>query len=402
MLDRTIMMEAIRKYEPEMVKFARDLVATPGFSCTEEKVAKRIAVEMKKVGFDKVTIDKMGNVIGYLGNGPRKIMFDAHIDTVGIGDPKAWKWDPFKGKLEKGVIYGRGATDQKLSMVSMVYGAKLIKEMRLEGKYTYIAVGSCMEEDCDGLPLLHIINKEKIKPDFVVLTEPTNLQVYRGHRGRMEIKVVTKGRSCHASAPERGDNAVVKMSDIIKEITALNPKLKNDKFLGKGTVVVTCIECKTPSYNAVPDECTIYLDRRLTKGETLESSVREIKSLPAVKKAGAQVEVLQYKATAWTGLEVGQEKYFPTWVLEEGHELVKAGLRAAELVHGKKQLADKWVFSTNGVASAGRLGIPTIGFGPSNEIYAHTVNEQMKVEDLLKAAVFYAALPEYLVTEKAI
>jgi putative selenium metabolism hydrolase len=395
------MLDAVKKYEADMVKFARDLVATPGFSCTEEKVAKRIAAEMKKVGFDKVTIDKMGNVIGFLGNGPRKIMYDAHIDTVGIGDPKAWKWDPFKGKFEKGVIYGRGATDQKLSMVSMVYAAKLIKELRLEGNYTYIAVGSCMEEDCDGLPLLHIINKEKIKPDYVVLTEPTNLQVYRGHRGRMEIKVVTKGRSCHASAPERGDNAVVKMSDIVKEITALNAKLKDDKFLGKGTVAVTCIECKTPSLNAVPDECTVYLDRRLTKGETMDSSVREIKALPAVKKAGAQVEVLEYTAKAWTGLEVGQEKYYPTWVLEEKHELVQAGLKAAELVHDKKQKADKWVFSTNGVASAGRLNIPTIGFGPSNEIYAHTINEQMKVEDLLKAAVFYAALPEYLVIDKA-
>ncbi|HOX22635.1 MAG TPA: YgeY family selenium metabolism-linked hydrolase, partial [Elusimicrobiales bacterium] len=285
MLDRKILNQAIGKYEKDMVRFARDLVATQGFSCTEKKVVQRIAAEMKKVGFDSVKIDKMGNVLGFLGNGPVKIMFDAHIDTVGIGDPKAWKWDPFKGKYEKGVIYGRGATDQKLSMVSMVYAAKLLKELRLGGGYTFIACGSCMEEDCDGLPLLHIIKKERIKPDYVVITEPTNLQVYRGHRGRMEIKVVTKGRSCHASAPERGDNAVVKMAPITLEITRLNERLKKDKFLGKGTVAVTCVECKTPSYNAVPDECTVYLDRRLTAGETMASAVREIKSLPEVKKA---------------------------------------------------------------------------------------------------------------------
>ncbi|MFA6584112.1 MAG: YgeY family selenium metabolism-linked hydrolase [Elusimicrobiaceae bacterium] len=397
MLDRRILTDVINKYEKDMVKFARDLVAIPGFSTTEEKVAKRIAEEMKKVGFDKVTLDKMGNVIGFLGKGKTKIMLDAHIDTVGIGDPKAWKWDPFKGKFENNTIYGRGSTDQKLSMVSMVYAAKLIKDLRLGGDYTFIVVGSCMEEDCDGLPLLHIINKEKIKPDYVVLTEPTDLQVYRGHRGRMEMKVVTKGRSCHASAPERGDNAVVKMAPIIEEITKLNLKLKNDKFLGKGTVAVTSVECKTPSLNAVPDECTIYLDRRLTIGETLKSSVAEIKKLPSVKKAGAAVSVLQYEAVAWTGLKVGQEKYFPTWALPESHKLVQAGLKAAELVHGKKQKAGKWVFSTNGVASAGRLKIPTIGFGPANEVYAHTVNEHMKVEDLLKAAVFYAALPQYII-----
>lgn len=401
MLDRGLLKKAVGKYEADMVKFARDLVATPGFSTTEGKVVERIVKEMKKVGFDKVQVDKMGNVIGYLGHGKTKIMYDAHIDTVGVGDPAAWKWDPFKGKMEKGKIYGRGATDQKLSMVSMVYAAKLIKELRLEGDYTFIAVGSCMEEDCDGLPLLHIINKEKIKPDYVVITEPTNMQVYRGHRGRMEMKVVTKGVSAHASAPERGDNAVVKMSYIVQEITALNKKLKDDKFIGKGTVAVTSIECKTPSLNAIPDECTIYLDRRLTVGETLKTSVAEINKLPSVKKYKAKVEVLEYAATAYTGLKVGQEKYFPTWVMPENHPLIKAAVSTAELVHNKPQKASKWVFSTNGVASMGRLGIPTVGFGPSNEIYAHSVNEEMPVEHLLDAAIFYAAFPQYLLKATA-
>ena len=302
----------------------------------------------------------------------------------------------FAGIYKNDTIYGRGATDQKLSMASMVYAGKIIKDLKLEGDYTLMVVGSVMEEDCDGLPLLHLINKEKLRPDFVVITEPTDLKVYRGHRGRMEMKVVTKGRSCHASAPERGDNAVVKMSDIVKEITALNKKLKVDKFIGKGTVAVTCIECKTPSLNAVPDECTIYLDRRLTIGETLKSSVAEIQRLPSVKKYGGKVEVLQYDAVAWTGAKVSQEKYFPTWVLSAEHKLVKAGVEAGKVALGKTPVVDKWVFSTNGVATAGRLNIPTIGFGPGNEVYAHTVNEFMPAEDLVKAAAFYAAIPQYL------
>jgi putative selenium metabolism hydrolase len=351
---------------------------------------------MRKAGFDAVRIDRMGNIIGRIGSGRTRILVDAHIDTVGIGDRSAWKWDPFNGKYENGVIYGRGATDQKLSMVSMVYAGKLIKELGLKGDYTYWAVGSCQEEDCDGLPLLHLIEKEGYKPDYVVLTEPTCLRVYRGHRGRMEMKVVAKGRSCHASAPERGDNAVVKMAPITAEITALDKRLKHDKFLGKGSVAVTCVECKTPSLNAVPDECTVYLDRRLTAGETLKSSLREIESLKSVKAAKAKVEVLHYEAVCWTGLKVSQEKYFPTWVLPERHKLVQAGVKAGAVALGKKPVVDKWVFSTNGVASAGRLGIPTIGFGPSDEVYAHTVNERMHVDHLLKAAVFYAALPQYL------
>jgi len=387
----------ILSYRKDITAFARDIIRTPSFSMQEGKLVARIKKEMVKVGFDRVKVDRMGNILGFIGRGRKKIMIDAHIDTVGIGDRSAWKIDPFGGVLKKGVIYGRGATDQKLSMASMVYAGKAIKRLGLEGDYTFIAVGSVMEEDCDGLPLLHIINKEKIRPDYVVLTEPTNLAVYRGHRGRMEMKVVAKGRSCHASAPERGDNAVVKMADITREITALNRRLKRDKFLGRGSVAVTCIECKTPSLNAVPDECTVYLDRRLTIGETLKSSVAEIKRLPAVKKAGASVEVLYYDAKAWTGLRVGQEKYFPTWVLPAGHKLVKAGEKAGALALGRRAVVDKWVFSTNGVATAGRLGIPTIGFGPSNEIYAHTVKENMPVGDLLKAAAFYAAIPQFLI-----
>ncbi len=392
--------ELIRKaaegYKKDIVAFARNIVRTPSFSCQEGALVALIKKEMLKVGFDKVKIDRMGNIIGFLGHGRKKIMMDAHIDTVGIGDKTAWKIDPFAGLYKNDTIYGRGATDQKLSMASMVYAGKIIKDLKLEGDYTLMVVGSVMEEDCDGLPLLHLINKEHLRPDYVVITEPTNLAVYRGHRGRMEMKVVTKGRSCHASAPERGDNAVVKMSDIVKEITALNKKLKVDKFIGKGTVAVTCIECKTPSYNAVPDECTIYLDRRLTIGETLKSSVAEIQRLPSVKKCGARVQVLQYDAVAWTGLKVSQEKYFPTWVLPADHKLVLAGVEAGKVALNKAPVVDKWVFSTNGVASAGRLGIPTIGFGPSNEIYAHTVNENMPAGDLVKAAAFYAALPQYL------
>jgi len=397
MIDSSKINSCVKNYRKDIIKFARDLIAIPSFSTKEGKLVSRIAKEMKKVGFEKIIIDKMGNIIGQIGQGKTKIMIDAHIDTVGIGDRKAWKIDPFKGKFEKDVIYGRGASDQKLSMVSMVYAGKLINDLNLKGNYTLWIVGSCQEEDCDGLPLLHIIKKENLKPDYVILTEPTNLNVYRGHRGRMEMKVIVKGKSCHASAPERGENAVLKMSYIVQEITDLNKKLKYDKFLGKGSVAVTYIECKTPSLNAIPDECTIYLDRRLTLGETLQSSVKEIEKLPSVKKYNAKVEVLKYEAVSWKGLRVSQEKYFPTWVLPESHKLVKSAVKAGEIALGKKPKVGKWIFSTNGVATAGRLKIPTVGFGPSNEIYAHSVDEQMPVEHLLKATVFYAVIPQFLV-----
>lgn len=396
MIDRKELNRAVKKYRPAMIKFARDLIATRSFSGEEGPIVRRVRAEMKKVGFDSVKIDKMGNIIGRIGKGRTKVMVDAHLDTVGVGDKSAWKWDPFKGKYANGYVYGRGATDQKLSMVPMVYAGKLIKELGLNGDYTYLAVGSTMEEDCDGLPLLHLIGREKLKPDYVVITEPTCLRVYRGHRGRMEMKVVVKGRSCHASAPERGINAVANMSYIIQEVQALNKRLRPDKFLGKGTVAVTKVECQTPSLNAVPDECTIYLDRRLTVGETLKSSVAEIKRLKSVVRFKAKVSVLDYETTSWKGLKVGQQKYFPTWVTPRGHKLIKAAEKAGKIALGKPPIVDKWVFSTNGVASSGRLKIPTVGFGPSDEVLAHTTKERMKVDDMLSAAMFYASIPQFL------
>ncbi len=392
--------ELAAKYKKDIINFAIKMVQTPSFSTKEGKLIKLIENEMRKCKFDKVRIDKMGNIIGFIGNGKTKIMIDAHIDTVGIGDPKAWKIDPFKGVIKDGKIWGRGATDQKLSMASMIYAGRIINELGLANKYTYIAVGSVQEEDCDGLPLLHIIEKEKIKPDYVILTEPTNLSVYRGHRGRMEIKVSVKGKSCHASAPERGDNALLKMSYIIQEITELNNRLKIDPFLGKGTITVTYQEVKTPSLNAVPDEATIYLDRRLTKGEDKKLAINQIKNLPSVKKYKALVEIVDYEAISWKGLKVHQEKYFPTWVTEENHPLVKAAIKACEIATERKAVVDKWIFSTNGVATAGRLRIPTVGFGPGNEIYAHSVNENMPVDHLIKATVFYSTIGRLLTEGK--
>ena len=285
----TKIIQAAEKYRDDMTKFLRDMVAIPSESCQEKDVILRIKQEMEKVGFDEVRIDKMGNILGRIGHGKHVIAMDAHIDTVGIADPKLWACDPYKGKLENGVIYGRGASDQEGGMASMVYAGKIIKDLGLEDDYTLWVTGTVQEEDCDGL-CWDVIMKEKVldpAPEIVVITEPTNLNIYRGHRGRMEICVRTHGVSCHGSAPERGKNAVYMMAKIANEIEKLNDRLHVDPFLGKGTVTISYIDCKTPSLCAVPDEAYIHLDRRLTAGETEEIAVNEVKD--AVKRAGFEV-----------------------------------------------------------------------------------------------------------------
>jgi putative selenium metabolism hydrolase len=376
-----------------MVRFLRDLIAIPAEISQEGPVIERIRREMQKVGFDEIRVDAMGNILGRIGSGKKIIMMDSHTDTVGVGDRREWAWDPYEGKVEDGYVYGRGACDQRAGMASLVYAAKLIKQLGLEGDFTFYAVGSVQEEDCDGLAWIYLLREDGIQPDCVVITEPTNLRVYRGHRGRMEIEVHLRGRSCHASAPERGDNPIYKMAPLLREVEKLNERLRVDVFLGKGTIAVTDIRSVSPSLCAVPAACSLHLDRRLTAGETKESSVAEVKALLNALRLDAEIEVLKYATPSYTGLVYPMEKYYPTWLLEESHPLVQAGVRTYQTLHGRPPVVDKWTFSTNGVGSMGVMGVPTIGFGPGEEDVAHSVKERVAIRHLVEAAQFYAAFP---------
>ena len=303
-------------YRADMTKFLRDLIRIPGESADEEGHSRRIKEEMEKLGFDKAEIDPMGNVLGYMGTGKTLIAFDGHIDTVGIGEITNWKFDPYEGYEDDESIGGRGTSDQLGGIVSAVYGAKIMKDLgMLSDKYTVLVAGTVQEEDCDGLCWEYMIKESKIRPEFVVSTEPTDGGIYRGQRGRMEIRVDVKGVSCHGSAPERGDNAIYKMADILQDIRALNendaaddkeikglvkmldekynPKWKEARFLGRGTVTTSEIFFTSPSRCAVADSCAISLDRRMTDGETWESCLEEIRNLPNVKKYGNDVKVIE-------------------------------------------------------------------------------------------------------------
>ncbi len=385
--------EKAQSYRAEMSDFLRDMISIPSESCDEERVIARIKEEMEKVGFDEVRIDKMGNIIGRIGHGKRLIAIDAHIDTVGIGDRKLWKHDPYDGYEDDDIIVGRGASDQEGGMASMVYAGKIIKDLGLEDDYTLLFTGTVQEEDCDGLCWQYLIEEEGLRPEFVVITEPTATNIYRGHRGRMEIKVSTQGLSCHGSAPERGDNAIFKMAPILLELEQLNERLHHDDFLGKGTLTVSEVFFSSPSRCAVADGCTVSVDRRLTHGETHLDALAQIEALPSVKKAGATVEMYRYERPSYTGFTYPTESYFPTWVLEEDHVVCQSAVDTYEHLFKSKPVVDKWTFSTNGVSIMGRHGIPCIGFGPGREEEAHAPNEKTYKDELVKAAAFYAAMP---------
>ncbi|MBQ6626904.1 MAG: YgeY family selenium metabolism-linked hydrolase [Ruminococcus sp.] len=389
--------DAIKKaaegYEKDMTKFLRDLVAIPSESAQEEGVSKRILQEMEKLQFDKAEIDPMGNVLGFMGDGEKIIAYDGHIDTVGLGELSNWTFDPYKGYETDTEIGGRGTSDQEGGLVSAVYGAKIMKDLGLIPQgYKILVTGTVQEEDCDGLCWQYIHNELGITPEFVVITEPTDKGIYRGQRGRMEIRVEVKGVSCHGSAPERGDNAIYKMADIITEIRDLNDRLHYDEFLGKGTVTVSQYFYNSPSRCAVADMAAVSLDRRLTDGETWQSALEEVRALPSVKKYGAEVTMYSYERPSWTGLVYPTECYFPTWVIPEDHPATQAVVEAHRGMYGEPRV-DKWTFSTNGVSIMGRYGIPCIGFGPGAEAQAHAPNEKTWKEDLVRCAAVYAAIP---------
>jgi putative selenium metabolism hydrolase len=388
-----------KKYEKSMVAFLRDLVAIPSESAQEGDVIDRIRKEMKAVNaFDRIWTDRMGNLlarVGKPGRGKKLIAIDAHVDTVGVGDPKEWKHDPYKGKVAGGRVWGRGAGDQEGAIPAMVYAAKILRDLAVNtDEFCLLLTCTVMEEDCDGLCWQYLVNQEKIRPDAVVVTDSTDCNILRGHRGRMEIGVTTHGRSCHGSMPDKGENAVYKIAAIVREIEQLHQRLKSDPFLGKGTITVSHIECKSPSLCAVPGQAYIHLDRRLTTGDTKQSAVAEVKD--AVKRAGvkADVEVLRYAVPSYTGLVYPTEKYFPTWCEDEDAVQVQAAVKTHRDVLGTAATVHRWTFSTNGVAIAGLHGIPCVGFGPAPESVAHTVDDSVPIEHLVKCAAFYAGFPQ--------
>lgn len=370
------------------------LVKIKSISTGEKAMAEELMRQMMEAGFDEVRTDGLGNVIGRIGNGKKILAFDGHIDTVDTGNLANWTFPPFSGEIRDGFVLGRGTVDQKGGPAAFVTAGRILKEMAFDRDLTIFFTGTVIEEDCDGLCWKYLVEEEKIIPDFVVITEPTNLNIYRGHRGRMEIAVTFKGISSHGSAPERGRNAIYMASRACLEIETLNLRLKTDPFLGKGSVTISEFVSGSPSLCAVADYARIHLDRRLTWGETKETAVAEI--LEIVKDMDAVVEVLNYEGTAYTGLQYGMEKYYPTWKIDEDHRLVTRAQEAFTGLVGKEPITDKWTFSTNGVTINGHYKIPCIGFGPGNEVLAHAPDEKVPVSDLVAASAFYAAIAYYL------
>lgn len=385
------MLELSPQDQSDCIEFLRDLVRIPSFSGQEGAVAARVADEMRRVGFNQVQTDRAGNVLGRLGaaSGPR-LCFDAHMDTVGVANPKAWTHDPFAAHLVEGVVFGRGAVDTKASLAAMVYSARLLADVQKSLKGELLLAAVVQEEPCEGMAMRVIVEDDGIWPSFVVLGEPTNLGVAVGQRGRVELRVTTEGRACHAATPELGENALYAAARVIFGIELLAGHLGDDPDLGKGSIAVTGISSSADSRNAVPDWCELIVDRRLTMSETRERALTEIRQIMEREGVRGTVRVAEYEHTTYTGYVSRGQEFYPPWLMAEDAPLVKLTVKAVEKALGARPRLKLWGFSTDGNYTRGVAGVPTVGFGPGDERFAHTTDEQVRVADVLSAVSAYA------------
>jgi putative selenium metabolism hydrolase len=369
--------------------FTRELIAIPSTTGNEVHVIERIKEEMDQIGYDNTQIDGMGNLLGKIGSGEKILAIDGHVDTVEVGDPQSWEYDPFEGKLENGIIYGRGACDQKGGLASIIYTGSIIQEIGIPENITLYVVASVQEEIYEGLNWQYIIKEDKLIPDAVILSEPSNLNIAIGHRGRVDVKVHTTGISSHGAAPDLGENAIYKIVPIVLDIEKMDAELKVGPVFGKGNISVTDILSTSPSINATADSSTIHIDRRLSSEDSDESILNEIKSLDSVKRAKAEVYVPEHIYKSKSGFVYPVKAYYPSWRMEKSHPLVQTAIKAYETQFDKDPVLNYWQFSTNGAATKGIFDIPTIGFGPGDEKLAHTTEDQVPSEHLVKAMKFY-------------
>ncbi|MTJ79767.1 MAG: YgeY family selenium metabolism-linked hydrolase [Telmatospirillum sp.] len=389
-----------REREDEILALCQELIRIPSYSGDEKGVGQAIASFMERMGFDDIWTDTYGNVVGGVkGSRPGKtILFDGHIDTVPVKS-EDWTRDPFGGERADGRIYGRGTSDMKGAVAAMLAACAYFAADRKRDFAGAAYVSCIVHEECfEGVAAREV--SRRLKPDYVVIGEASELNLKKGQRGRAEIVLETFGKPAHSANPDAGINAVYRMSRLIDAVRTL-PETTHP-VLGKGILELTDIKSAPyPGASVVPDYCRATYDRRLLVGETRESVLKPLQDLIARLEAAdptfkARVSFAKGEETCYTGAAISGERFFPGWVYDEDHPWVAtalAGLRRA----GLNPTVTQYSFCTNGSHYAGEAGIPTIGFGPSRENLAHTIDEYVEETQLIGAASgYYGILTEAL------
>lgn len=389
--------KAAEETRSDVIAFAQKLIQTPSTSGQEGDLAQLMIAEMKKLNYDEAFIDDMGNTVGVVrgtgGEGAVNIMFNCHMDHVDPGREDAWEYPPYGGVIDKGYIHGRGASDVEGAIASEIYAVGLIKKLGLKTKGDLIVTGVVQEEPAERFGMKHLMDvtfpTKGLKCDFVILGEATSLNVYLGHRGRAELEVQTFGRTSHGSAPWRGINAVYKMLPVIEGVKELDPRLPPHEFLGKSTIALTIISCSPGRLSIIPDICTVSLDRRFLPSETIDDAIRQIEDIFArIKETDpefkATVKVREVEEVSYKGVSGMCRKVMEPWITPRDHPYVEKTFEALREIGANPQVG-RWDFGTDGSYTAGVLGIPTIGYSPGEEHYAHTPYDRVNIDYIVES-----------------
>ncbi|MEW6623517.1 MAG: YgeY family selenium metabolism-linked hydrolase [Bacillota bacterium] len=385
----------------EVLEFCQQLIRIPSVGPNEKEIVQYIADKMVKLGYEEVVIDEVGNVIGKFSGVNKKssLLFDGHVDTVGVTDPEQWAADPFGGVVKDGRIYGRGAADMKASIAAAVCGAAFLIKQGFKPQGDLYICCSISEELIEGAALNQVL--KKYQPKYVIIGEATDLKLNIGQRGRAEILVECLGKQAHSSQPFLGINALKLMARLLTDIEDM--ELPRDAELGPAIIEPTDIISRPyPGLSVIPDSCKVTFDRRLLTGEKPEDVIKQVESVIQVLQKqdscfNAQVSLAEAEFTTHNGYPLKAPKFAPAWKLDPNHPLVQVGLEALSAVGIKPEIG-YYAFCTNGSYPAGKMGIPTIGFGIGHEDQAHQRDEWVKLDDLFRGTSGYMSIIKYLLS----
>lgn len=386
-----------------MVAFARDLIRTSSFTGSEGKLAELVQERMRSLSFDDVFSDEVGNVIGRIRGSSRgrSVVLVSHLDTSPVGPPELWSSDPFGGEIDGTYLHGLGAASNKAAIAAQVFGGGLLARGLLKrGEVVVACVVDSERGACFGIRHLfdETLAAHGLRPNFVIMGDPTSLGIYLGHRGRVELEITTVGRTSHASSPWLGLNAAYKMIPVLEGIEELARALPSHPFLEKSTVAVTGLLTGPEGAGLIPDRCIARIDRRFLPGESLDAVVSQLQTILNRVSAKdpefrAEVRVVETDVTSYTGMTRRCPKLLSPWLTHETHPLVGLACDALSAI-GETPRFDKWYFATDGSYPGGTLGLPTIGFGPGEERYSHTPFDRVRLDYLWRAGAGAAAIAE--------
>lgn len=378
--------------------FASDLIRIPGLPGHEGDVARRVRAEMEALGLEDVRVDDVGNVIGVArGRGDAaSVMLNCHMDVVAEGDHAEWEVPPFSGEVRDGFLHGRGAMDIKGPLALQTYAAAALAGSAPGD----VIVAHTVLEERGGLGMKRLLASGTVSPGAVVIGEATKGDVCIGHRGRAEVEVVITGLAGHASAPERAHNALDLLGDVLAAARDLGARQPSAPVLGASSVAATMVHVLPESRNVIPDQVVVALDWRILPGDDDASLLARVRAalddrLGTVPDGfTVRVRMATEHQVTYTGLAEDKNLLTPGFLMEPDHPVVTAAAVAVGRRDdvGTPATVRPWTFATDGGWSCGIHGIPTIGFAPGEERFAHTNRERLDVEEARWAFERHAAL----------